>query len=96
MIYEIRRIKILSLAKFMAVWVALFCLIPMFFGIMAFIFNSGYYRNFFNVFLFILFPIVGAIAGYIYGIILGAIYNLISDHFGGIELEIEISEKERS
>ncbi|NCF75016.1 MAG: hypothetical protein GWO87_00835 [Xanthomonadaceae bacterium] len=95
MIYEIRRIKIFPLAKFMAILWALFCLIPMFFGIVTFIFESYYYRDFFNIFLFILFPIGGAIAGYIYGIILGAIYNLISDYFGGIEMEIEVSEKER-
>lgn len=103
----ITRVEPMSVAKIFAVLYAVFALLfalPMgCFGAMmgsAMSDASGAPNPFgalggFGIASMIMFPLMGAVAGFIGGLIYGFLYNLVAGWVGGIEVEVD-SEGERS
>ena len=96
MMYEIKKIDILSLAKIFGVLYFLLGLIVgfifFFISLVGLIFSensSGAMGS--GVLSIILFPLFYGFTGFISGIIMGFIYNFISDWIGGIKLELKKS-----
>lgn len=99
MLYQIKKIKILSLARIMAIICGIIYLIPTVIYLIGSIFFNTYgggYWNLWQVIFPIFFPIGGAIAGFVGGLINGLIYNWVADYWGGIEMEIEAMEEIRN
>ena len=100
--YELKKIDIWSLAKFMAVWgivvgfivgvlIAIaFMAIPSSFTGYGTISWSGFMPNFaaLGVIAIVVYPIMMAIAGLIGGIITGALYNCVAGWAGGVQVEL--------
>ena len=97
--YEIKKVKILSVAKIGACIGLVISLVPVLF-MFFFLFTGliwGSQSDFFGfpfLALFI-FPITFTIVGFVKGLILGFIYNLITPRVGGIEMEIVLKEEKK-
>lgn len=100
--YELKRIDIWSLAKFMAVWgivvglivgiitALLFMAIPVSYTGYGTINWTGIMPNFgaIGLIAIIVYPIVMAVCGLIGGLITGAIYNFVAGWVGGVQVEL--------
>ena len=94
MLYQIRKIKILPLARFLAIFCGAIYLIPAIIIFIGSVFGSQYgFGGLWRMVFPIFFPIIGAIAGFVAGLINGLIYNWVAEYWGGIELEIEALEE---
>ena len=94
MLYQIKKVKILSIARIMAIFYGATCLIPTAVMLATGIFDGfGGYWTLGQMIFPVFFPIFGAIAGFVGGLISGLIYNWIAEYWGGIEMEIEAMEK---
>lgn len=93
MLYQIRKIKVLSFARTISIIGATVFLIPSVIFLITEFFDS--YRNLslLEMFMPILFPVIGAVGGFVAGIISGIIYNWVAEYWGGIEMEIEVVEE---
>lgn len=91
--YEIKKIDWLSGGVFTGGLVGLTLLVPMFFGLFAFV-SRAFVGSFnFEILFFLFFPIGGFIGGFVIGTIFILIYNLIARHWQGIKLDIDYQEK---
>lgn len=91
--YEIKKIDWLTGGVFVGSLIGLVLIIPMFFGLFAFV-NRAFVGGFnFEILFFLFFPIGGFIGGFIIGAIFILIYNLIARHWQGIKLDIDYKEK---
>lgn len=91
--YEIKKIDLLSTAKFAAIFYGLIGCVPMIFGLIAFLtqaYNNGFS---FQMLFVLLFPLGLAVGGFAVGIVFAFIYNIAAVHIGGIKMEIEYKEK---
>ncbi len=95
--YEIKKINVLSLAKFGAILGALPVIFFFIFLFIAEFFSRGYYSGpslipFGQLILIIFCSVVG---GFLWGATAAFIYNLLAGHTGGIEMEIILKEDRR-
>ncbi len=97
--YEIKKVKVLSLAKISACLglvssfiFALIALIPYFLGVF---FSPGWasYSGF-PLLVLLIIPIC-TIISFVSGLVLGLVYNFVASHFGGIEMGIVLKEEKK-
>ncbi len=94
MLYQIKKIKVLSLARMTAIVCGAIYLIPAVIMLIMSVFDGfGGYWTLWQMIFPIFLPVAGAIAGFIMGLINGSIYNWVAEYWGGVEMEIEIIEE---
>jgi hypothetical protein len=95
--YEIRKIKVLPLAKFGAIFGGLAVVIFLvFIFIVNYTLNGYYYNSFASDFAQpLMFIGIAVLIGFVFGAILAAIYNLLAPSIGGVEMEIVIKEEKQ-
>lgn len=90
----LRRIEPVSLAKvYAAVYAIIMLIIALPAGCVVLIGGAasdggGMFAGL-GLFLIVLYPIFGAIAGFIGGLITGFVYNFVADRVGGVEVEFD-------
>ena len=90
--YEIKKIDLWSTAKFVAIFYGLIGLVPMFFGLMAFL-SRAWLRGFsLQALAMLLFPLGALALGFIVGLIFALIYNWVAEAWGGIKINIDYSQ----
>lgn len=91
--YEVKKIDLLTVAVFSGLFYGLIGLVPMVFGLIAF-FSRVLSQGFnIEILFFLLFPVGAFIGGFIVGLIFAVIYNAIAEHWRGVKLEINYTEK---
>lgn len=95
--YALKKIDVISLAKFSAMVSLIFSLIPALFMLLfSFLLSGkmgGAYSWFSGFFVVMIFPVMAGIAGFIYGAILAFVYNLFAKYNFKIKFDLEKTEK---
>ena len=88
--YEIKKIDILSCAKFAGLFYVLVGLVPAVIGLAAMLFNRGGFDM--ENLAILLFPVGFFVGGFVAGAVFAVVYNLLAKEIGGIKLDIEYNE----
>ena len=89
--YEIKKIDWLTAGVFVGIFGVLISLMPMFFGLMAFMSRASSRGLGLEVLAFLFFPLGSFAGGFVVGAVFTLIYNLAAKYWQGLRLEITYS-----